>query len=112
MRVRGNVSPNVLDIEAYAPTLGCVEVRLRENINEISVSDEMTETPITMYEYDEYTFVLREREGLRGDIEANMDDWLTTGRTLEVDPMATLYVTARVSAIDEYTEELIKEGLL
>lgn len=112
MRVKGNVSPDVLDIEPYAPTLEYAEVRLRENINEISVFDKMTETPITMYEYDEYTFVLREKEGLQADIEANMDDWLTTGRTLEVDPMATLYVTARVSAIDEYTEELIKEGLL
>lgn len=112
MRVRGNVSPNVLDIEPYAPTLGYVEVRLRENINEISVTDEMSETPITMYEYDEYTFVLREKETLQTEIEANMDDWLITGRTLEVDPMATLYVTARVTAIDEYTEELIKEGLL
>ena len=112
MRVKGNVSPNVLDIEAYAPTLGCAEVRLRENINEIFVTDEMSETPITMYEYDEYTFVLREKETLQTEIEANMDDWLITGRTLEVDPMATLYVTARVTAIDEYTEELIKEGLL
>jgi hypothetical protein len=76
------------------------------------VTDEMSETPITMYEYDEYTFVLREKETLQTEIEANMDDWLITGRTLEVDPMATLYVTARVTAIDEYTEELIKEGLL
>src|SRR5574344_1223914 len=112
MRVRGNVSPNALDIEAYSPMPGYVEVRLRENINEISVTDEMSETPITMYEYDEYTFVLREKETLQTEIEANMDDWLITGRTLEVDPMATLYVTARVTAIDEYTEELIQEGLL
>lgn len=112
MRVRGNISPNVLDIEVYAPISGHVEVRLRENINEISVFDEMTDNPIVMYEYDEYTFILKEREGLREDIETNLDDWLTTGRTLEVNPMATLYVTAKVNAIDEYTEELIKEGLL
>ena len=90
MRVRGNVSPNVLDIEAYSPLEGYVEVRLRENINEISVTDEMSETPITMYEYDEYTFVLRESETLQAEIEANIDDWLITGRTLEVNENASI----------------------
>lgn len=112
MKVKGNVSPNVLDIEAFSPMPGYVEVRLRENIKSLTEVDEMTEAEITMYEYDEYTFHLKEKESLQEEIEANMDDWLTTGRTLEVDPMATLYVNARVSAIDEYTEELIKEGLL
>lgn len=112
MRVKGNVSPNVLDIEAYSPMPGYVEVRLRENINEVSVTDKMSETVIVMYEYDEYTFVLPEKEALRVEIEANIDDWLQTGRTLELDPMATLYVTAKINAIDEYTEELIKGGLL
>ena len=43
MRVKGNVSPNVLDIESYRPMQGYVEARLRENINEVTVIDEMTE---------------------------------------------------------------------
>ena len=80
----------MLDIEAYSPLEGYVEVRLRENINEISVTDEMSETPITMYEYDEYTFVLRESETLQAEIEANIDDWLITGRTLEVNENASI----------------------
>lgn len=84
MRVKGNVSPNVLDIESYRPIPGYVEVRLRENINEVTVVDEMTEQEIKMFEYDEYTFILPERENMREDIEANMNDWLVTGRTLEV----------------------------
>ena len=90
MRVKGNVSPNVLGIESYRPIPGYVEARLRENINEVTVVDEMTEQEIKMFEYDEYTFVIREREGLREDIEANMADWLVAGRTLEVNEGASI----------------------
>lgn len=90
MRVKGNVSPDVLGIEAFAPMPGYVEVRLRENIKEIHVLDEMTEAEITMYEYDEYTFHLRDKEGLQEEIEANMSDWLTTGRTLEINEGASI----------------------
>ena len=43
MRVKGNVSPNMLDIERYRPIPGYVEARLHENINEVTVVDEMTE---------------------------------------------------------------------
>ena len=50
----------------------------------------MTGQEISMFEYDEYTFVLPDREGLREDIEANMADWLVTGRTLEVNEGASI----------------------
>lgn len=90
MRVKGNVSPNVLDIEAYAPMPGYVEVRLRENIKEILVVDEMTEAEVTMYEYDEYTFHLVDKKNLKKEIEANLSDWLITGRTLEVNEGASI----------------------
>ena len=95
MRVKGNVSPNVLDIERYRLIPGYVEARLRENINEVTVVDEMTEQEISMFEYDEYTFVIREREGLREDIESNMADWLATGRTLEVNQNASIVADQR-----------------
>lgn len=90
MRVKGNVSPNVLDIERYRPMPGYVEVRLRENINEVTVVDGITEQEISMFEYDEYTFVLPNSGGLRDEIEANLTDWLATGRTLEVNPNASI----------------------
>lgn len=90
MRVKGNVSPNVLDIEAFAPMPGYVEVRLRENIKPLTVVDEMAEAEITMYEYDEYTFHLKEKESLQEEIEANMEDWLVTGRTLEINEGASI----------------------
>lgn len=90
MRVKGNVAPNVLDIERYRPMPGYVEVRLRENINEVTVVDGMTEQEIKIFEYDEYTFIVREREGLHEEIEANMADWLVTGRTLEINESASI----------------------
>ena len=69
---------------------GYVEVRLRENINEVTETDTQTETTITMFEYDEYTFLLKDREGLQADIEGNLNDWLITGRTLEVNESASI----------------------
>jgi hypothetical protein len=112
MRVNGNISPDVLSIEDYEPIPGKVEVRLRENINEVEKTDEMTGETITLYEYDEYSFILDNEKNLRKKIQNHIEDWLTTGRTLEVAPNATLYVSAKSDAIDEYTNELIEEGLL
>ena len=77
-------------MESYRPIPGYVELRLRENVKEVSEVDEMTETEITMYEYDEYTFLLKDKEGLKEEIEANMSDWLITGRTLEINESASI----------------------
>lgn len=90
MRVRGNVSPNVLDIETFTPMPGYVEVHLRENIRDIKTVDEITEQEVQMFEYDEYTFHLAEKEGLREEIEGNLNDWLITGRTLEINEGASI----------------------
>ena len=89
MRVKGNVSPATLSIEPYLPKEGYVEIRLRENIREVAQTDMQTNTTTTMFEYDEYTFYLNAREGLREDIESRLNDWLITGRTLEVDTRAS-----------------------
>lgn len=113
MRVRGNLEPDALSIAPYEPIKGKVEVRLRENVTTFEeINPETEEIILEGYEYDEYTFVLDDIKGLRGIIESDIDNWLITGRTLEVDTKATLYVTARADAVDEYTEELIEEGLL
>lgn len=69
---------------------GYVEVRVRENINEIEVTDEQSETAVPMFEYDEYTFLLKDRESLKKDIESNLSDWLITGRILEVNESASI----------------------
>lgn len=112
MRVNGNVSPDVLSIENYEAIPGKVEVKIRENISEIEKTDEMTGEVINLFEYDEYIFILDNEKGLKKKIQNNLENWLITGRTLEVAPQATLYVTAKADAIDEYTEELIEGGLL
>ena len=84
MRVRGDISPAVISLESYYPMPGYVELRLRENIKEVSFEES------TQFEYDEYTFLLKEKEGLQEEIEANLNDWLITGRTLEVNETASL----------------------
>lgn len=90
MRVKGNVSPVTLSMESYLPLEGYVEVRLRENIKKVTDIDPQTETSVTMFEYDEYTFLLKDRKGLQEDIESNLNDWLVTGRTLEVNESASI----------------------
>lgn len=113
MRVKGNLKPDVLNIVPYEPIEGKVEVKLRENVVPYEDTDPETGDVIGEgFEYDEYTFILDNTKGLKKTIESNIEDWLTTGRTLEVDIRATLYVTAKNDAVDEYTQQLIEEGLL
>lgn len=98
MRVKGNIPPKVLSMEAYDPMPGHVEVRLRENIKEITLADATAQTKGSLYEYDEYVFHLKEKQGLRQEIEANMGDWLATGRMLEMNE--------RASAVQDMREAL------
>ena len=110
MRVKGNISPNTLNIEPYSPKAGHVEVRIRDNINPIAVKDDMTGQEISMFEYDEYTFVLPDRDGLRDDIEGNITDWLATGRTLEVSENASIVVAQHrdINAANAQNAELLE----
>lgn len=80
----------MLTIEEYMPKPGYVEVRLRENINAISETDKQTGDTVKSFEYDEYVFHLKNKRNLKEEIEANMDDWLITGRTLEVNENASM----------------------
>lgn len=91
MRVRGNIIPEILTIEPYPAREGYAEVRLRENIREVTETD----TTTTMFEYDEYIFHLKAREGLQEDVENNFNDWVVTGRTLEVDARASVMCEAK-----------------
>lgn len=95
MRVRGNVAPDALSICDYPPVPGHAEVRLRENISELSEFDEQTGREVKIFEYDEYTFHLPGRENLMEEIEANMADWLATGRTLEINEGASAFVAEK-----------------
>ncbi|MCM1223823.1 MAG: hypothetical protein NC548_56165 [Lachnospiraceae bacterium] len=112
MRVKGSINPDVVDVTAYEPIPGKAEVKIRENITSFTETDPVTEEEVTGFVYDEYTFILDNAIGLRKTILDNLEDWLITGRTLEVAPNATLYLTAKDDAVDEYTAELVEGGLL
>lgn len=95
MRITGNIIPQTLTIEPYPSKGGYVEIRLRENIKETTIYNGQADKPI--YEYDEYVFVLPARDGLCVEIEANLADWLATGRTLEQNTQASAYVDLRTA---------------
>ena len=95
MRVRGNIYPQSVTVETYLPTPGMVEIRLRENVKEVSVTHEMNDTTTVMYEYDEYAKVVPDSPGLKEDIAANLPDWLVTLRSLEVNENASILMATR-----------------
>ena len=87
MRVQGNASPATVTVESYWPMPGYVEVRLHENIKDITPTDDENAAPL--YEYDEYVFHVKQRDGLQQEIENNLAAWLQTGRMLEVNDRAS-----------------------
>jgi hypothetical protein len=90
MRIKGNISPEIISIEFYDPKEGFVELRIRDNIKELPTEDEAS-----MYEYDEFTFHLKDRKGLREEVEANISEWIATGKSLEVNERATIICELR-----------------
>lgn len=81
MRVQSNASPTPVVVESYHLMPGYVEVRLRENIKQLSDN---------VFEYDEYVLHVKEKDGLQTEIENNLADWLTTGKMLEVNYAASI----------------------
>lgn len=77
MRVQGNRSPEQVSVEQYQRVEGFVEVRLRENIDDVSCEG------ATLFEYDEYRVYVAPRDDLKEHIASNMADWLAVGRVLE-----------------------------
>ena len=78
MKVHGNSIPEVVHIERYLPKAGYVEVRLTENAVQLEEN---------LWQYDEY--VLHVQGVTKEEVEANLSDWLITGRTLEVNENAS-----------------------
>lgn len=98
MRVQGNEYPASITVEKYLPISGMVEIRLRENVKKLSD---------TMYEYDEYTKIAPDRLGLKDDITANLSDWLTTLRALEVNENASIVADQRRD-INAYEQAMVE----
>ena len=78
MKVKGNNLPETIHIERYLPKSGHAEVRLTEHAVQLEEN---------LFEYDEY--VLQVKGVTKEEVEANLNDWLITGRTLEVNENAS-----------------------
>ena len=79
MKVTGNNIPEAVHIERYLPKAGYVEVRLTENATQLEDN---------LWQYDEY--VLHVKGVTKEEVETNLNDWLITGRTLEVNENASV----------------------
>lgn len=83
MRVRGNIEPRALDIELHPQRPAFCIVTLRANIRPFTETDGQSGAELAGYEYDEYSIPARYYDSLQHDIEADWNNWLATGRTLE-----------------------------
>lgn len=101
MRVQGNASPAAATVESYWPMSGYVEVRVRESVKNITPTDNGDAAPL--YEYDEYVFHVKQRDGLQQEIENNLADWIQTGRMLEVNDRASTVQDMRAEIADAIT---------
>jgi hypothetical protein len=101
MRVQGNGFPAAVTVESYWPTPGYAEVRVRENVKDITPTDDENAAPL--YEYDEYVFHVKQRDGLQQEIENNLADWIQTGRILEVNDRASAVQDMRAEIADAIT---------
>ena len=90
MKVRGNAYPEIVTVEPRIDMPGIVEIRIRENINDVPYIDQKTGQNITMYEYDEYTTLAADRPSLKNEISENIQDWITTLRMMEVNQNASI----------------------
>lgn len=94
MRVQGNASPSAVTVESYWPMPGYAEIRLHENIVDITPTDIENRAPL--FEYDEYVIRVKEKDGLQAEIESNLAEWLITGRMLEVNENASVVQDMKV----------------
>lgn len=95
MRVTGNAIPDAVSVWAYPKKPGMAEIRLRENVQEQTYTDQDTGRDTTVYEYDEYTLYIPYYSGLEADIKENLANWLETARGLETSPQASAIVDAQ-----------------
>ena len=101
MRVQGNGFPTAITVESYWPMPDYVEVRVRENVKDITPKGDENAAPL--YEYDEYVFHVKQRDGLQQEIENNLTAWIQTGRMLEVNDRASTVQDMRAEIADAIT---------
>lgn len=95
MRVNGNVSPLTVSTTSYQMSNPAMkELRITENVEQIGVNN---------YVYDEYVFYLEDSDGdLSERVLEDLDNWLETGRNLEVNQNSSMFYHME----EEHTQEL------
>lgn len=81
MKIQGNNFPDIIHIEPYQLIEGYVEVRLTENVEQLEEN---------LYKYDEYVIRTKDKDDFKKEIENNLDEWIATGKSIEVNVMASI----------------------
>lgn len=105
MRVTGNAIPDPVSVWAYPAKPGYAEIRLRENVQEQTYTDQDTGSDTTVYLYDEYTLYIPHYGGLEADIKEHLASWLDTARGMEISPQASAIVDAQ-EQVDSLVEAM------
>lgn len=79
MKVTGNQNPAPYTIEAYPPKPGHVLIRMMENAQEQAPG---------VFEYDEYTAVVKDMPGIAEDISNRYSEWLKSLKTISMEQNA------------------------
>lgn len=99
MRTQANEKPVRVTVQPYHPKAGYAEVRIRENAQKKTIAGEDGE--YIVWEYDEYVMLVPDREGLMEEVDANLADWIETGRNIETDMQSSIMheETERIQAL-------------
>ena len=81
MKISSSVRPNRVEIKKYIGNK--VELLLRDNIEEATEVDLLTQTELTKFTYDEVKVVVKNRDNLIEFIEKSFDNWFTKGKKIE-----------------------------
>lgn len=63
-------------------------IRFAVNVTEKSIKESEDDEEQTVYEYDSYSLIVKNRPDLEKDIKDNYDDWLKKAKQIEYDELA------------------------
>ena len=84
---------------------GFVCIRFFENAHKVKVAIDDGD-PIEFAEYDEYSVVVPDAEGLVADIEANFDNWLLTAKSHSPEAIAEAAHAAEIADLRQAVQIL------
>ena len=106
MRVRANQMPQgAFSIHPQPDKAGFMCIRFFENAHKVRVAVDDGD-PIEFAEYDEYSVVVPDEEGLVADVEANFDTWLLTAKSHSPEAIAEAVHAAEVADLRQAVQIL------